>query len=398
MIGGAASANNARNPVFSAEEHATRLERAEAALAARGLDGMLVFAPESQFWLAGIMPADVPCRMSCLILGGREPVLVTCADSVAAAHCSTIEDVRPWSEREGADPGRAVAAAVLDLGLAGRRLGVETEIPGPGARTQALIAAALEGSCRLITVDDLFPGLMRVRSESEIIYLRRAAELAEDGLEAARDSAAEGCTPGQIVAALQSRMLAQGGGWPGPGFSPTLWPGLISDRRARRGPEPEPPGRRLRWAGVHRHYHAAMMTTMMTAAPDGGVGAEMHAEAIAALHALEGACRPGRSFGAAHEAQTKTLDEMGSGRERQDICGHALGAWFSAAVHPGDLLRAGSRTEIRTGMTLFLRVALRCPQTGIEAGAGRTVLVTPHGAEPLGRELPTPLLLDGPPG
>lgn len=388
----AAAGWGSAGPVFSAEEHAARLARVEAALEARGLDGMLVFAPESLFWLAGLLPPQVPCRMTCLILGGREPVLVTCADALSPARPAAVEDVRSWSEREGADPGRAVAAAITDLGLAGRRLGTETEMPGPGARTHARIAAALEGACRLIAADDLLPGLMQQRSESEIIYLRRAAELAEDGLDAAREAAASGSGPGQIVAALQARMLSQGGGWPGPGFAPDPWQESLSRPGNRRGTAGDAATRRLLWAGVHRHYHAALMTTMMPETPDGGVGAEMHARAAYALRAMEAALRPGRSLGAVHDVQAKTLAEMGPERERGDVCGLALGAWLSPAVHPGDLVRAGSRTEIRAGLTLFLRVALRCTRTGAEAGLGRSVLVTPHGAEPLGGVIPEPIL------
>jgi Xaa-Pro dipeptidase len=58
---------------FTRAEFAARTARLEAAMSARGLDGLLLFAPESQYWLTGYDTFGY-CFFQCLVLvGGTIP-------------------------------------------------------------------------------------------------------------------------------------------------------------------------------------------------------------------------------------------------------------------------------------------------------------------------------------
>jgi len=85
---------------FSETEFAERLRRTREELAARELDGLLLFAPESQFWLTGYDTFGF-CFFQCLVVGvDQDPVLLTrSADYRQAQLTSNISDIRVWRDQ-----------------------------------------------------------------------------------------------------------------------------------------------------------------------------------------------------------------------------------------------------------------------------------------------------------
>ena len=90
---------------FSESELAGRRDRAIAALAERGLDGLLIFRQESMFYLTGFDTFGY-CFFQCLYLGadGGLTLLTRAPDLRQAQHTSVIEDIRVWVDREGKNP------------------------------------------------------------------------------------------------------------------------------------------------------------------------------------------------------------------------------------------------------------------------------------------------------
>src|SRR5215218_9895264 len=95
-------------------------------MARRKLDALLLFAPESMYWLTGYDSFGY-CFFQCLVLrADGELVLLTRApDLRQAQHTSIIEDVRIWVDREGSEPAAELRALLAEKGLAGKCLGVE---------------------------------------------------------------------------------------------------------------------------------------------------------------------------------------------------------------------------------------------------------------------------------
>src|SRR5262245_61762734 len=90
---------------FSRAEFAERGRRALAAMAARGLDALLMFKQESMYWLTGYDSFGY-CFFQCLVLraDGDLVLLTRAPDLRQAQHTSIIEDVRIWVDREGSNP------------------------------------------------------------------------------------------------------------------------------------------------------------------------------------------------------------------------------------------------------------------------------------------------------
>ena len=110
---------------FDNAEFTAREERLKSAMAAEGLDGILIFAQESSYWLTGYDTFGY-CFFQCLFFGidGRKALLTRSADLRQAQHTSTIEDIRVWKDGRDAEPAAELRTMRDVVGLAGNRLGV----------------------------------------------------------------------------------------------------------------------------------------------------------------------------------------------------------------------------------------------------------------------------------
>lgn len=370
---------------FSPEEFAERRRNVESELARRELDGMLVFAPESQYWLTGYDTFGY-CFFQCLVLGGGEPVLLTrSADLRQAQLTSNIRDVRIWKDSRNANPAMDLKALLQELGMAGKHLGIETDTHGLTAYNGERVNAALAGVVTLVEASDLFSDLRLIKSEAEIAYTRKAAELADDALDAGLDCIRAGADEGPILAAMQGAVLAGGGDYPGNEFiiGSAEYALLCRYYSGTRMLSPTDQ-LTLEWAGVFRHYHAAMMRTVIVGEPSEHQ-CRLHDAARQALLNCEAKLKPGEAMGAVYDAHRDTLDDLGLADSRLNACGYALGARFSPSWMEKQMFYEGAETVIQPGMVFFLHMIIMDSETETAMCLGRTSLVTKSGSEPLSR-------------
>src|SRR5437868_11015961 len=133
---------------FSTQELAARRRRACRAMAARGLDGLLIFRQESMYYLTGYDTSGYSMFQGMyLAADGRLALLTRSADQRQARLTSVIEDVRIWADREGADPAGELRDMVEDYGGRGKRIGVEYHAYGLTAQRGQMVDAAFTGLC-----------------------------------------------------------------------------------------------------------------------------------------------------------------------------------------------------------------------------------------------------------
>ena len=369
---------------FSTQELADRRARTVEAMERDGLDGMLLFRQESMYYLTGYDTFGY-VFFQCLYLGadGRMTLLTRAPDLRQAQETSVIEDIRLWVDGPEATPAEDLRAILAEQGCQGRRLGVEYEAYGLTARNGLRLQAALDGFCDLADASELISRLRVVKSAAEIVYLRRAAELADRALEAARPLVRPGAFEGDILAAMQGAIFAGGGDYPGNEFIIGSGPGALLCRyySGRRHLDAEDQ-LTLEWAGVERHYHAAMMRTLRVgAAPARQV--EMHQVARDALLAVEDGLRPGRPLGEAFDAHARALDAAGYQAHRLNACGYAMGTTFSPNWMDWPMLYHGNPVVAAPGMAFFVHIIIFDSARGLAMTLGRTSLITETGAEPL---------------
>jgi Xaa-Pro dipeptidase len=365
---------------FEPSEYEGRLARTRAEMARRGLDALLLFAPESQYWLTGYDTFGY-CFFQCLIVSDREPVLLTrSADLRQAELTSTVRDIRVWRDREGHDPTEDLVRLLRELGLAGRRIGWETRTQGLVHAQGAALAARLDG---LVEASDLMGRLRLVKSPAEIACVRRAAALADAAWEAGLAEIGPGAEEGRILAAMQGAVFEGGGDYAGNEFVIGSGEHALLCRyqtgRRRLGAEDQIT---LEWAGVRARYHAALMKTVIVGRPRPRHEA-LQAAAEEALTACEAALRPGAPMGAAFDAHARTLDAHGLARHRLNACGYALGPRFAPSWMEDQMFYEGAATVIEPGMVFFLHMILMDSDSRAAMCLGRTSLVSEAGAEPL---------------
>jgi Xaa-Pro dipeptidase len=367
---------------FTREEFDARMAQTRAEMARRGLDALLLFAPESQYWLTGYDTFGY-CFFQCLVVSDRDPVLLTrSADLRQAQLTSTVRDIRIWTDRAGADPTEDLVALLGDLGLAGRRIGWETRTQGLVHLHGARLAARLPG---LVEASDLMGVMRLVKSPAEIAYVRKAAALADRAWDAAVALAHPGADEGAILGAMHDAIFSGGGDYPGNEF--IIGSGdhaLLCRYQSGRRRLDANDQLTLEWAGTYRHYHAANMKTIVIGEPR-PQHLTMQAAAEAALAACEEALKPGRPMAEVFAAHVRVFDEAGLGAHRLNACGYSLGPRFSPSWMEDQMFYEGAPTVMEAGMVFFLHMILMDSDTGTAMTLGRTSLVTASGAEPLSR-------------
>lgn len=371
-------------PHFTPAEYARRLDAARGAVAEAGLDGLLLFKQESMYWLTGYDTFGY-CFFQCLVLraDGRTALLTRAPDLRQARHTSILGDIRVWVDREDADPALELRDLLRELGLAGKRLGVEYETHGLTAANGRRLESALDGFARLQDASRLISGLRLVKSAAELAVVRRAGELADAALAAAVEHTRAGVDEGVILARMHDAVFEGGGDYPGNPFIIGSGPGALLCRyysgRRRLDPSDQ---LTLEFAGVHRQYHACLMRTLIVGEP-GPRHRELFDAAAEALQACEARLVPGRTAGEVFEAHAAVFDRRGLQEHRLNACGYSLGAVYAPSWMDWPMLYAGNPTVLAPGMVFFLHMILMDSASGHAMCLGRTSIVGERGPEPL---------------
>lgn len=379
---------------FTDPEFARRKERLLAVMAEQGFDGLLMFQQESMYWLTGYDTFGF-CFFQSLWLGadGRVALLTRSADLRQAQHTSLIEDIRVWTDRADATPQQQLRDMVADLGGAGARIGVEYESYGLTASAGKKLDAAFEGVATLVDASRLVDRLRAVKSPAEIIYVRQAGRLALAAREAAIATVAAGVDEGEVLAAMQGAIFRGGGDYPANEF--IIGSGrdaLLCRYKSGRRVLDDEDQITLEWAGTYRHYHAAMMETVVVGPPRDR-HLELFAAAKQALEACAHAMVPGKTAGDVFAAHAHVMDGHGLAAHRLAACGYSLGAKFTPSWMDPPMFYADNPWVLEPGMVLFAHMILADSESGTAMCLGRTYLVGVNGNEGL-TEAPLDLIVN----
>jgi Xaa-Pro dipeptidase len=371
---------------FTESELAGRRAATMAAMAANDLDGMLLFRQESLYYLTGYDTFGY-VFFQCLYLGadGTMTLLTRAPDLRQARHTSVVEDIRVWVDGADVDPTEDLVDILAEHGCRGARLGIEWDSYGLTAANGRRLTAALDGFCDCDDASDLVSRQRLVKSDAELDYVRRAAALADDALDAAIREAGPGAFEGDILAAMQSAVFRGGGDDPANetiiGSGPDAL--LCRYHTGRRNLDIEDQ-LTLEFAGVYRHYHACLMRTFCigTVPPRQQAMFDLASEALAAV---KEALHPGRPIGDAFAAHARVFDAAGHQAHRLNACGYSLGTTFAPNWMDWPMLYQGNSVEAEPNMVFFAHMILFDDDAGLAMTLGETVVITETGCTPLSR-------------
>lgn len=372
-------------PHFSSEEFAARTARAVAALRENGLDAILLFAPESHYWLTGYDTFGFAMFQAMILdANGQVDLLTRLPDLRQAQNTSVIphDRIHVWPEHANADPAADLAGLVGILGLTDQRIGVETRTAGLSYFNGLAVNRALPG---LIEASDLIPDLRRLKSPAEVLQVRRAAQMTDAALDAAIATTQAGAFEGDIHAAMQSAVLSMGGEPAGNetiiGSGPNA---LLCRSYAGRRHLDARDQLTLEWSGSSVRYHAAAMRTIVVGAPS-QQQRDMHAACEEALEACEAAILPGRPMAEVCAAHATVFDKHGLSHARLQACGYGMGIAYNPIWVEFPMFYQGNPMIMQQGQAFFLHMIVMDSDAGLAMTLGHTVLVGADGVERLSR-------------
>lgn len=371
---------------FDAAEYAARQTKATQTVQAAGLDAMLMFAPESHYWLCGYDTFGF-AMFQCMVLTakGELHLLTRLPDLRQARHTSTLTDdqIHIWTEVEGANPADSLRTLLADLGVSNGRVGFESQTAGLTDFNGQLLRSALPG---LIDHSDLIRALRRIKSLAEIAMHRRAAALSDDAMDAGLAATAAGAFEGDILAAMQGAVFKGGGDYAGNEFILGSGPGALLVRyfSGRRHLDAQDQ-MTWEWSGAYARYHAAMMRTVVIGRPS-DAQRHMHMAAREAIEACEAAIRPGDPMGGVFDAHAAVMDTHGLKHARMQACGYGMGAVYNPIWVDFPMFYHGNPLPMQAGQVFFLHMILMDSDAGLAMSLGHSVLVTETGVERLSKQ------------
>ncbi|SJM31218.1 M24 family metallopeptidase [Mesorhizobium delmotii] len=371
---------------FERSEFDARRDRLMIEIAEKKLDAVLLFAQESMYWLTGYDTFGF-CFFQCLVVkaDGSMILLTRSADLRQARHTSIIDNIVLWTDRDGANPAIDLRNLLNDLDLLGARIGVEYDTHGLTAYNGRRLDEQLQTFGQIADASGIVNRLRLFKSPAEIAKVEKAANLADDALDAALPLIKQGGDEALILAAMQGAIFAGGGDYPANEF--IIGSGvdaLLCRYKAGRRKLSKNDQLTLEWAGVFHHYHAAMMRTVLT-----GKVSKRHQElfdaARAALLAVEKAMTPGNTFGDVFDAHARTLEAHNLTKHRLNACGYSLGARFTPSWMDMPMFYQGNPEPIAPNMTLFAHMIIMDSETETAMTLGCTYLTTESQPKPLSR-------------
>lgn len=373
---------------FSEAEFASRRAAAAKSMTERGLAALLLFRQESMYYLTGYDTFGY-VYFQCMVITaeGQTALLTRAPDKRQAAFTSTLgaDDIHVWVDAPDAAPERQLRELLAGLGLFGTALGVEYDAYGLTAALGRRLDDAMTGFAQLEDASRLVSELRVIKSNAEIAHVRRAAELADDALDAAIARAAGGSPEADILADMHAAVFRGGGDDPANEFIIGSGPGAMMCRYfTGRRKLAEQDQLTLEFAGTYRHYHACLMRTFaIGSAPQRQ--RDLYKAATDALLACEAELKPGRTCGDVFAAHANTLDKAGLAAFRLNACGYSLGTTFAPNWMDWPMLYADNPFVLAPGMVFFTHMILFDDDSGLAATLGRTSLVTEAGADVLSR-------------
>ena len=371
---------------FDDAEYAARRARATQAVNEAGLDALILFAPESQYWICGYDTFGFAMYQAMVLTAKAELHLMTrMPDRIQALRTSVLseDEIHVWPQYEGSNPAEHLKNLLTDLGVANGRLGFESDTTGLTDRNGQLTRVALPA---VEDHSDLIRALRRVKSPAEIAMHRRAGQLADDAMDAGLAETRAGAFEGDILAAMQGAVFRGGGDYAGNEF--ILGSGaqaLLCRYHSGRRHLDAQDHMTWEWAGAYARYHAAMMRTVIIGKPS-DKQRHMHEAATAALEACEAAIRPGRPMSEVFDAHARTLDAYGLGHARMQACGYGMGAVYNPIWVDFPMFYEGNPLLMQAGQVFFLHMILMDAEAGLAMCPGHSVLVTETGVERLSRQ------------
>ena len=373
---------------FSKEEFTSRKSKVLKSMKEQNINALLMFKQESMYWLTGYDSFGFVFFQTLILNDDGEIILLTRApDLRQAQNTSNIKNIIIWEDKERSTPTDILKNILNDLKLNGKNIGIEYDSYGLTGRNTMNLNNSLKNFGTLKDKSELISNLRVIKSNEEIVYIKKAAELADNALDIVWKTVKAGVDEGKILAEMQKVIFAGGGDYPGNEF--VIGSGhnsLLCRYQAEKRILSSVDQLTIEWAGTYKHYHSALMRTIPIGKAD-QKHYKMHDACVDALSNCEKILIPGNKVGEVFDAHAKIFASHGYNKSRMNACGYSLGATFAPTwMDVPPMIFTGNPLIIKPGMVFFMHMILMDSEAQLAMNLGETYLVTETGNERLGKQ------------
>ena len=372
---------------FTKEEFQKRKSNTLRSMKELNLDALLMFRQESMYWLTGYDTFGYVFFQTLILdKNGNITLLTRAPDLRQAQNTSNIEYIRIWVDKDGSNPSDDLKLILDEFNLKNKKVGIEYEAYGLTGRNALRLNKSLENYCEVEDHSELITKHRVIKSQEEILYVKKAADLADKALDEAWRYTKAGASEAKILAEMQKVVFEGGGDYPANEF--IIGSGhnaLLCRYQAEKRNLSDKDQLSIEWAGTYKHYHSAMFRTI----PIGNVNpkhVKMHEACVEALYNCEKNLIPGKTAGDVFNVHAKTFDDLGFNKARMNACGYSLGSTFSPNWMDWPMLYTGNPYVITPGNVFFMHMILMDSDSKLAMNLGETYLVTENGNERLGKQ------------
>ncbi len=373
---------------FAEKEFQNRKAKVIKSMKEQNLNALLMFKQESMYWLTGYDSFGFVFFQSLILKDDGEIVLLTRApDLRQSQNTSNIKNIIIWEDKEESSPTDILKNILVDLKLKGKNIGIEYDSYGLTGRNTLKLNSSLKDFGNLDDKSELISHLRVIKSDEEIVYIKKAAKLADDALDAVWKIVKAGVDEGKILAEMQKVIFEGGGDYPANEF--VIGSGhnaLLCRYQTEKRNLSNPDQLTIEWAGTYKHYHSAMMRTIPIGKAD-PKHYKMYEACLEALNNCKEKLISRNTVGEVFDAHAKTLDNHGYKESRMNASGYSLGATFSPTwMDVPPMIFTGNPLIIKPGMVFFMHMILMDSEAQLAMNLGETYLVTETGNERLGKQ------------
>jgi Xaa-Pro dipeptidase len=369
---------------FTKEEFLERQAHLCKVLQKEELDGLIIFRQESMFYLTGYDTSGYTMFQGMYVgADGRLFLLTRSADRIQSRITSIIDDIRIWEDRDGANPGLDLRDVLEEYGCKGKKIAIEYHAYGLTGQRARMVDAALDGFCLTSDGSEIVREIRLVKSDSELIYVRKAGEIADLGWEIANKNTKPGVFLGQVYGDMMRAMLTADGD-----PSASRWPmgagedALMIRYHTGKNSVGENDQVQHEFAGAYRHYHAAAMSVVVTGKPS-DTQLRMFDACHETLSDCKQALKPGNRVGDIYQAHVDGFTKTGFGDASLKACGYSMGISYPPTWMDWPMIWKDHPDIIQKGMVFFMHMILLDDKTGLTMSLGETSIVTEGDCEPV---------------
>ena len=374
---------------FTTQEYKQRIAKTRRAMTAADLDAVFVTDPSNMAWLTGYDGWSFYVHQGVILTQSGDPIwwgrVMDTLGAKRTVFMDSIDCIRGYDDSFVQNPDKhpmqELAKLLAEHGLQDARIGVEMDNYYYTAAAHAALVNGLPDA-RLQDATGLVNWQRAVKSDQEIVYMRRAARIVETMHARILQLAEPGLRKNDLIADIYATAIRGADGHWGdyPAIVPMAPSGLDAtaphltwdDKPMQNGEATF-----FEIAGAHRRYQCPQSRTLFL----GEVPRKYRDAEAAVLDAIDAGleqAKPGNQAQDIANAFNATLNKAGF--QKDSRCGYAIGIsyppdWGERTIS----FRRGDTTVLEAGMTFHFMPALWLDDGGLEIT--EPILITPDGHE-----------------